>query len=242
MKKIGLIILTAVVASALLISQVIAMPALASTSTDGGIITANGKATITTTPDVAWVSIGVLSTKATVELAQQETTKSTNAILATLKQLGIKEEQIKTINFSIQPNYEWKEGVSEQKLLGYTVNHQLEVKITAIQQSGKVLDQVVKAGGNSVSGIRFGLSDESGLYAKALELAVADAKIKATAMGKGIGVVTIKPISIKEQSTYAVPYLTTSMAPKMADAASLETTIMKGDLQIQAEVIVEFKY
>lgn len=242
MKKIGLIILAAVVASTLLMGQFLSMPAMADTSTGGGIITANGKATITTTPDVAWVSIGVISTKATVELAQQETSKNTNAILAALKQLGIKEDQIKTTNFSIQPNYEWKEGVSEQKLLGYTVNHQLEVKITAIQQSGKVLDQVVKAGGNNISGIRFGLSDESGLYAKALELAVADAKVKAAAMGKGIGVVTINPISIKEQSSFAVPYLTTAMAPKMAEADSLDTTIMNGELQIQAEVIVEFKY
>lgn len=242
MKKLTTLLTLGLTAIALVAASVWTSPALASTQQDGGIITANGKASMTVTPDVAWVNVGVIAEKPTVEAAQAEVNKGIDKILAALKQLGVKDANIKTINFSINPVYVWHEAGKENRLTGYSVNHQLEVKIEAVQTSGKLLDQVVKAGGNYVTGIRFGLSDESAIYAKALENAVVNAKAKAEAMGKGINVKELKPISIKEQPSYSVPFYNQPMVGKAMDAAVPETTVMSGELVIQAEVIVEFKY
>lgn len=241
MKKLATLLTLGLTIAAVFVGAVMSSPVLANTEQDGGIITANGKASITATPDVAWVNVGVISEKPTVEAAQAEVNRNVDKILATLKQLGVKDANIKTINFSINPVYVWNEPAKENRLSGYSVNHQLEVKIDAIQTSGKLLDQVVKAGGNYVSGIRFGLNDESAIYAKALENAVLNAKVKAEAMGRGISVKGLKPISIKEQPSYSTPFFNQPMAAKAMDAAP-ETTVMSGELVIQAEVIVEFKY
>jgi len=206
-----------------------------------GKITAHGKASVIATPDVAWVSLGVIEKASTVDEAQQSVAKKMEDILLALKNAGIKDEHIKTVQFNIYPNYIWIDARNEQKIDGYTVTHQLEVKILDVDQSGKLLDATVKAGGNSVSGIRFGLNDETALYAQALELAVKDAKVKAEAMGKGLGIVSIKPLNITEQAMYNAPYRASDLAVKM-ESEAYDTQLLTGELSIQAEVIVEFSY
>lgn len=242
MKKFAMLLTLGITIAAVAVGSILTGPALANTQQDGGIITSNGKASITVTPDVAWVTVGVISEKPTVEAAQLEVNKSVDGILAALKKAGIKDANIKTVNFSINPVYVWNELSKENRITGYSVNHTMEVKIEAIKDSGKLLDQVVKAGGNFVSGIRFGLSDETKLYAQALENAVINAKAKAEAMGKGINVKELKPISIKEQPSYSTPFYNSPVSAKAMDAAMPETTVMSGEIVIQAEVIVEFKY
>lgn len=241
MKKLGLLLTLGITIAAVTFGAFVS-PALANTQQDGGTITSTGKATITVSPDVAWVNLGVIAEKPTVEAAQAEVNTGVDAILAALKKLGIKDTHIKTINFSISPVYTWNEKLSQNQMTGYSVQHQLEVKIEAIQSAGKLLDQVIKAGGNYVSGIRFGLNDESKVYAQALENAVTNAKVKAEAMGKGINVKELKPIKITEQPTYYTPYYNQPMMAKAMDMAVPETSVMSGELSIQAEVIVEFKY
>ncbi len=233
--------MTAVMMLAVLLT-VSVLPGVAQADTDveSGRIKANGKASVTATPDVAWVNLGVEKKSDTVEKAQADVTKAMNDVIASVKKAGVKESDIKTVAYNIYPNYKWIEDESRQEVTGYTVSHQLEVKIENIDNSGKILDAVVKAGGNSVSGIRFGLSNEEALYAKALEAAVKDAKAKAGAMGKGLGITEMRPVVITEQGSYYAPYMRAE-ANVMGDQA-VETKVMSGEMEIQAEVLVEFVY
>lgn len=222
-------------------STMTAVPSMAAESPNVNKITTTGKASVKATPDMAYVTIGVEIKNTTVSKAQAEVTTSVNAILAELKKMGVKDADIKTINYNIYPNYQWVEKDNKQVLTGYTVSHNLEVTIKEIAKSGALLDQIVKAGGNHVSGIRFGLSNQEALYNQALELAVKNAKIKAEAMGKGIGVTAIKPILLQEQSSYYSPYM--REAAVAADENSLaKTTVMPGEMEITAEVYMEFSY
>lgn len=179
MKKLSMFMMVVLLVSAVAMGQMLPLRTEANTAEQQGVISASGKASITATPDVAWVTLGVTSQKDTVEMAQQDAAKTMNAIIEALKKQNIKDEHIKTVQFNIYPNYVWDENTKESNIKGYTVSHQLEVRVDKVNESGKLLDQVVKAGGNSVTGIRFGLSDETTLYARALELAVKDAKVKA---------------------------------------------------------------
>lgn len=214
---------------------------LADAVTTTGKISAVGKASIKATPDMAYVNIGVEKQNSEVEKAQSEVTLAMNGIMDALKKLGIKESDIKTMNFNIYPNYKWVEKDQKQVITGYTVSHQLEVTIRNIKDSGKLLDQVVKAGGNSVSGIRFGVSNHEALYNLALESAVKNAKSKAEAMGRGLGISNLKPLQITEQSVYSAPYMRNEMSNAVADSAA-KTEIMPGEMEITAEVFVEFGY
>lgn len=222
-------------------STMTAVPSMAAENTNVNKITTTGKASVKATPDMAYVNIGVEIKNTTVSKAQAEVTASVNAILAELKKLGIKDAEVKTINYNIYPNYQWVEKDNKQVLTGYTVSHKLEVTVKDIAKSGALLDQIVKAGGNYVSGIRFGLSNQETLYNQALELAVKNAKVKAEAMGKGIGATNIKPILLQEQSSYYSPYMRES-AMAADENTALKTNVMPGEMEISAEVYMEFSY
>lgn len=232
-----MVMVLVVLSSSALSNQV----SLADSNAALGKISAVGKASIKATPDMAYVTIGVEKQNPAVEKAQSEVTGAMNGIMDSLKKLGIKESDIKTMNYNIYPNYKWLEKDQKQVITGYTVSHQLEVTIKNVKDSGKLLDQVVKSGGNFVSGIRFAVSNHEALYHQALENAVKNAKLKAEAMGKGLGISNLKPLQITEQSVYSAPYMRNEMFSAVADAAA-KTEIMPGEMEITAEVFVEFGY
>lgn len=225
---------------ALVISQATAMPSQAISESNFGEITSSGKAIVSVKPDTAYVQLGVDAREETAAEAQAKVSESMNQVIKELKALGINESDIQTSSYHIRPEYRWDDSTQTQVLTGYLVSHQLEVIIRDIENSGKVLDQVVDAGGNRISGIRFEVSEHDLVYEKALEQAVINARKKAEAMGRGIQVSELKPVSIVEQSQYYAPYMRSDMMPMMEK--SMDTQIMTGEINVTAEVLVTFRF
>lgn len=242
MRKIKIAGLVLALVTAVMIGQVLPINVQANTLDASGSITAIGKASVMAEPDVAYVTLGVVTEALDAETAQKEAALKMEEIINVIKASGIEEKNIKTTNYSVYPRYDWSESRSENRIVGYQVNHMVDIKIEEIKSSGALLDSVIKAGGNQVQGIRFGLNDETAFYAQALELAVKDAEVKAKAMGRGLGIINIKPVSITEQGSYNVPYRAMDQSQMMMESAEYKTEIMSGEMQINAEVIVEFKY
>jgi len=216
----------------------------ANTSTVGleKTITANGRAAIKATPDVAYVNIGVVTEGKELKSVQSENATKMSAIMKVLEKSGIKESEVKTVSYYVNPKYDWDNVRNKSILAGYTVHNTVEVTINDIAKVGTVLDDVVASGSNYISGIRFGVKDESELYNQALELAVKDAKAKAEAMGKGAGAINISVKSITESGNRSQPiYLETD---SMYDSVSVReiTPISEGEIEVVANIVVEFTF
>lgn len=208
---------------------------------DAYTITASGQATITTTPDMATINIGVSTENDDVVVAQKENIKRMSAVTESLKSNGIKEKEMTTVNYSIHPRSRWDELKGESIVTGYNVNNGLSVRVNDISKIGKIIDDVVSVGGNQVNGISFGVSDESAFYNEALELAVKDAQVKALAMGKGVDAKNIKAVKIVENGMRSQPIMYESMK-SMDMMANSVTPIQEGEMEINANVTVEFKF
>lgn len=152
-------------------------------TTDNFTVTGEGKVEIV--PDIAVVSAGVTANAATVKQAQAELNRRSNAINAALKKLGIKDADLKTGNYSIYPNYDYREG--SQKISGYNATSSLVIKIREIDQANNVVDAATAAGANQVGGVSFQTDDPTKAENAARELAVADAKKKAEAAARIAG-------------------------------------------------------
>ena len=160
-------------------------------------ITVTGTAKITATPDVATLYLGIVSEGATVNVAQKGTTEKMNSIINSLKNdFKIEAKDIKTENFSVNPKYDWTDG--KQRIVGYTVNQSVTVKVRDFDKTGDILAKATELGANTVSGPNFMIDDPEKAKAEAREKAIAQAKAKAELLAKQVGIKLGRIVSFYE--------------------------------------------
>lgn len=182
-----------------------------------GTISVVGTASVQVPPDMATVIIGVVTQDKDLQKAQAENTKQTKNVIKALNNIGIEDEDIQTINYSVNINYDYING--KQKFRNYEVRHVLQVTVKDVDQVGEVYDVAIKNGANVEGGVNFGLSNEKDYYDKALDLAVKDSVKKANNIASSLNTrVNNIPSSIKETSfgqaqVYPTNYAVKSSAP-----------------------------
>lgn len=128
-------------------------------------------------PDIAVVSIGIQANGATVREAQDRINTVINRVSSAVKELGTSENDIRTTNYNISPNYDFREET--QRIIGYNSNTNLSIKIRDIDKVNSVIDAATVNGANQVGGVTFEIDDRSKAENEAREKAVAEAKKKA---------------------------------------------------------------
>ena len=147
----------------------------------------SGVGTLSLSPDLALLELGVDTRATNISEANSQASAAMDAMIEALKARGVKDEDIQTSQFSVYPRYEYVEeevdGVrtGREVLTGYRVRNNATVKLRDLDTVGEVIDEVVTAGGDDVriSGIDFTLEDPKPKMAELREMAVADAKAKA---------------------------------------------------------------
>ena len=94
-------------------------------TTNADLFTVSGVGEVQATPDNTSVSLGVTQEAASADAAQNEVNQVMNALIEDLKGMGIKEEDIKTTNINVNPNYDFNNG---QRIIGYSASQNLDVK------------------------------------------------------------------------------------------------------------------
>lgn len=221
-----------------------AYPAISSAEErDRNTITVQGSSSITVSPTIAYVSIGVTTFNKNAASAQSENAVKMDRVYKTLASLGIKKDKIKTVNYNISPRYDYKNNVAT--LAGYNVINSIRVTVNDLKKVSDVLDMTVKEGVNQSNSISFGVTDEERdrLYLQALSQAVSNAKEKANTIAAAAGIAISKPANIIEGSSahFVQPnYRAMDMAKMASEAAP--TPISEGELMIEANVTVIYDY
>ena len=156
-----------------------------------------------------------------------------------LKQLGIEENSIRTTGYYLNPVYDWSGSI--QLLTGYEAVTTLTISDLPMDQVGEVLTQSVDAGVNNIQSISYLSSEYDTAYQEALSLAVAAARTKAEALAQAEGCTVGEILSIQETSGYTqARYNDTALTQSTMSAAEESVSIMPGELDIEASVVVEF--
>jgi uncharacterized protein YggE len=185
-------------AAALVAVALLATPALAD-EPPVPQLQANGEGIAMAIPDIAIVTLGVTTRGRTAAEALSANSTDLSNVIDTIKAAGVAEKDIGTSNFSIYPVYAQNSDGSQvqpPKIAGYEVSDEVRVIIRDIAASGGILDKVVSAGANRVSGISFDSADRKTPADAALKDAIADAKRKAELMAAAAGVKLVRILSI----------------------------------------------
>lgn len=203
-------------------------------------IVINGEGKVIGTPDIAVVEVGFLTEKPDVASAQKENTEKMNKLLAEIKKLGVKEDDMQTTQYQIYPKYDYTEGRSI--LSGYTVNQNVSLKIRDLTKISPVLAKVGEVGVNQVSGLSFTIDEPENLQAEARAKALANARAKAEALTKSLGVKIVRVVSFSEynQPEPGPLYLKSmSMAEGIGGGGAPE--IKSGSLEVKVGVSVVYE-
>jgi uncharacterized protein YggE len=200
-------------------------------------ITVVGIGEVSLVPDVANVNLGAEATAETVKEAKAEVDKQIEAILTTLKELGIANKDIQTSSYSIYLERDPMPVVSEggdSTSSHYRVSNTLQVTIRDIDIVGEVLDAVVEAGANQVYGVNFTVADDEAWQSKARAAAVANAKERATELAQLNGAELGDVLTVSE-------VIGTSSVPMAAyERAAGGAGIAPGELQLSTQVQITF--
>lgn len=201
------------------------------------VLKVSGSETLQAAPDQATITLGVITEDQDPQKAQQANSQSIAQVITGLHSIGISEDQLKTSEYRIDPQYDYIDG--KELFKNYKVQYIIQIQTTEIEQIGSIIDTAVSSGANSISSIRFSLSSPELYYNQALSLALKNAHEKALSMARTIGI-TLKPIPIlvEEMSDTTPPILyQTNSYTKVAT-----TPIQPGELNITATVRVEYTY
>lgn len=170
-------------------------------------VTGEGQASIA--PDMAIISLAVVSEAKTAREALDGNNASMASTITAMKEFGIAAKDLQTSGFSIQPRYFYpKNSNGEQRppqIVGYTVSNQLTVRVRDLARLGEVLDKSVSLGANSGGDIRFTNDDPARAIEQARVEAMKDAMSRAKTLAEAAGVELGPIMEISENFSHSPP-------------------------------------
>jgi uncharacterized protein YggE len=221
-------------ALALVASCVLAGPALAQEKIPA-LVTVTGEGQVNVTPDLAVIRAGITTRAKAAREASEANAKAMTPVMATLKEAGIAEQDIQTSRLSLQPFREARPNELD-RLAGFQASNQLTIKVRDLNKISDIIDRMVSAGANDVSGVNFVVSTPSKALDQAREQAVADARRKAEIYARAANVRLGAAVSIAEEGSAAPGPI---MAQRMSAAAA--TPISIGEETQRVSVTVSFE-
>jgi uncharacterized protein YggE len=231
-------------------------------STQTDLFNVDGTGTATAVPDTGIVNLGVTQTSTTVADAQNKTNGIASKIIQDIKKLGIAEKDIKTTNYSVNPNYgtnpkplpnqpqtmmypiQPPTGGSEQQIIGYTVTQNLEIDVTQMDKTNKVVDTATVDGANLVGQVSFSFSDDmkTKLENQARADAIKEAKQKAQDLSNMSGIHLGKLINVVE-SNQIRPWPMTYMSAGKSTTGEVQppTNVTPGENTVSITITLSYE-
>lgn len=209
----------------------------------GTVLNINAQGVSLAAPDMATVTVGVATQGRTAEQAVAENARRMTALVRSLRQSGLAERDIQTAYVRVNPRYQYREGL-EPLIVGYDANNSVRARVRRVDTTGRVIDAVVAAGGNTVQGIAFSHQDAEAQMDVARRDAIAMARRRADLYAEGVGLRVVRVISMTEAGASAPSFneeivVTGSRAVRQDFAA--QSPIVPGELETRAQVSVSFE-
>ncbi|GAB5038487.1 SIMPL domain-containing protein [Bartonella henselae] len=190
------------------------------------------------TPDMAIINLAVVTQDKTAQKALADNNKSMNDIINAFKNNGIQANDLQTSGLSIYQSNPNKDHEKKNNGIVYHVSNSLTVRIRDLSNAGKIFDQAMALGVNSVHGITFTNANTKPFYQEARKKAIAEAIEKAKTIAEAADLKLGKIIKINENDDnyYSRPHLMS----KAVNANYTDTTFSSGELNYSVSVTIVF--
>lgn len=195
-------------------------------------IRTSGEALVIVQPDRAQIDVGVVTQADTSQAAVVQNARKLESALASLRQLLGANADIKTISYTVSPNYRYPKEGGEPTVAGYTATNIVRVTLDDLTKVGRVIDTATQAGTNRIQNLRFMLKDESRAQSQALREAALQARAKSQALASALSLKVVRVLSVLENGSPGIAMREVAFA--RADSA--QTPIEPGTIEVRASV------
>lgn len=213
------------------------LPGRVGVADDERTLSVSGDGTVTAPPDMATVEAGIVTEAEEAQAALDANNRTMRQILQTLKEQGVAEKHIRTVQIDLSPVHERDErGRREERIVAYRARNEVRVEVRELPRLGAVLDALVSAGANTISSVSLGVAEPDSPLNEARRRAVADAQSRARVYAEAAGVDLGAVRSIREGGA-AIPQ-PRQMA--LAQEAARSVPVATGELEFRATVHMVF--
>jgi uncharacterized protein YggE len=207
--------------------------ASAQTASSVPTIRVSGQATVEAPPDQVQIDLGVVTRSDTSQRAAADNARQLDAVLTSLKR-AFPAAMIRSVAYSVQPEYSRPNGNDEPRITGYTATNQVRVTTGETGKVGAILDAATMAGANQVQRIQFSLAKEDAVRAQALRDAAVAARARADALAAALNLRVVRVLLVSDDS--APPVRPFADAVQFARAGAPATPIEVGPIEVSATV------
>lgn len=210
-------------------------------------IVVNGQAERGLEPNLVTLNVEVWSKSNNAKQAQGLAANEFQRVKKTFETFKIKKEDIRTDNYSLNPEYEYDQKLRQNKLVGFRVVQNLSVTLRNVAEAGPFLDALVVEQKKNDSGVNVNsLTWDSDQRAKTEIATLGDAvrasKVKAEEIAKAAGV-KLKGVS---KISHATPIdrpmpVMRNFALKSAMDESAGTELSGGQVKVRVEITAEYE-
>lgn len=212
-------------------------PAPVTAPTQGTLLTVSAEGMSEGRPDMATINLGVTTEGQTAQAALQENARRMTALTQALRRAGVAERDIQTSNVSVYPQQQYVEG-QQPRITGYQANNSVTAKIRNINNTGRVIDAAVGAGGNTVNGVSFSYQDPDAQLDAARRDAIQEARRRAELYASALGMHVTRVVAVQEGGVYSPPV---PMPMERMAAQDASTPIAPGQIETRVSVNVTFE-
>lgn len=223
-------------ASALLAAPVWAEAAAAAAAPLSSI-RVTGDARVSARPDRVQIDLGVQNQAPLSQDAAAANARQLDAVLTAVRKAAGPGAQLRTVSYSLSPNYQYHTSGGEPTITGYTALNVVEVTLDDLARIGDVIDAATRAGANRVQGIQFTVRDQDAVRAQALREAATRAHAEAEVLAGALNLRILRVLSVEESSPQIVPVRPRmAVARAAASTAEVPTPVEAGTLDVSANV------
>ncbi|WP_158769877.1 SIMPL domain-containing protein [Paraglaciecola sp. L1A13] len=164
-------------------------------------INVSGQANVASVPDLFEFSVYVEEQGEKVQNLNRVVTDKTQTIVSSVLAFGVDKNDIQSMRVQLNP---WYENINNQRVQnGFKLSREIKFTLRDIELYDQVIDAVLSTGVSRIDGFNYVVEDAQPQYLAALELALKDAKLRASRMASTLGAKLGKVISISENSGYS---------------------------------------
>ena len=223
-------------------------------------ISVSGEGKIFVKPDIATFMVTVVTDGARIGETQDKNSTRSNAIIDFLKKNSVQDKDMKTINYSVEPQFQYDNGrpcpmipgsviipcpatsYAPPRIVSYEVRSSLQVKVRDLNKVDDLLQGVISAGGNEVGSVVFSVDDEKAVMAQARAKAIEDAKQKAQVLAHDLGVRLTKISGFSESGGRQVYYANQAVGARAAVEGAAAPQVQPGEQEVQSNVTITYEF
>ena len=192
-----------------------------------------GDATATARPDQAEVDVGVTTYAASSREAAARNAEHLDSVLDALTTTLGADANIKTIAYTLSPEYRLPKEGQKPTISGYTATNIVRVTLNNLDKVGEVIDAATQAGANRIHRVRFTLKDRRALVSEVLREAAITARSEAEALASALGLRITRVLMVAEDEPVVRPF---HDVMELSAAQPASTPVQPGPIEVRATV------